>query len=135
MPEPNSGCWLWLAARDKNGYGVINISGKMRSAYRAAYEDSVGPVPVGLELDHLCRVRCCVNPAHLEAVTHQVNQLRGNSVSGVNARKTHCVHGHLYTPESTYRRRFGKGCRICHNARRRVSPPHEPLDFPGPLSL
>lgn len=95
-------CWLWQAGLDPKGYGNFWMDGTTRHAYRVAYELVVGPVPTGLELDHLCRVRACVNPSHLEAVTHQVNNNRGESPSAHHARKTHCIRGHEFTPENTY---------------------------------
>lgn len=74
------GCWIWKGPVAPNGYGQMpsraNEYGE-RLAHRASYRFHVGPIPDGLEIDHLCRVRCCVNPAHLEAVTHSVNILRG----------------------------------------------------------
>src|SRR2546428_13034443 len=85
-PEPMSGCWLWIGDRDRHGYGRLNWQGP-RAAYRLAFEHFVGDGPSGLELDHRCRVRACVNPAHLEAVTHQGNQSRGHFA---NTAKTHC---------------------------------------------
>lgn len=71
-------------------------------AHRYAYELLVGPIPEGLHIDHLCRVRLCVNPAHLEAVTCHENNRRSTSPTAVNAKKTHCPRGHEYTEENTY---------------------------------
>lgn len=76
-PEPNSGCWLWTGNLSDNGYGVVEVRDRRRRAHRVAYELVHGPIPSGLEPDHLCRVRCCINPAHLEPVTRQLNTLRG----------------------------------------------------------
>jgi len=121
------GCWPWLAARNK-GYGVIRIGGRsdghLRAAHRVVYETLIGPVPESLQLDHLCRNRGCVNPEHLEPVTQEENIRRGTGASAQNARKTHCVNGHEFTPENTYvHRRRGRPdareCRTCHNTRRR----------------
>jgi hypothetical protein len=80
-----------------------------------SYIAFVGSVGEGLELDHLCRNRSCVNPAHLEAISHKENILRGESFSSINAKRTHCKHGHEFTPENTYRWR-GKmrTCRACN---------------------
>ena len=81
-PEPNTGCWLWLGADTAEGYGKMGIGlrgdGTRRVVYahRLAYELDIGPIPEGMTIDHLCRVRCCVNPRHLEAVTIQVNTAR-----------------------------------------------------------
>src|SRR5215831_19113627 len=84
-----NGCALWPGAAAHNGYGVIRYQGKHRKVHRILYEYCVGPVPDGCELDHLCRTPLCANFAHLEAVSHQVNVLRGTSLSAENARKTH----------------------------------------------
>ena len=97
-------CWLWVAAKYPCGYGEFCM-GKERGnvgAHIVSYEWAIGPVPEGLELDHLCRVRLCVRPAHLEPVSHRVNSLRGASFSAVNAQLSHCGKGHLFSPENTY---------------------------------
>jgi hypothetical protein len=75
--ESPGDCWLWLANLDRDGYGKFSLHGVQRAAHRVAYEAVNGPVPAGLTLDHLCRVRRCVNPLHLEAVPHKVNVNRG----------------------------------------------------------
>jgi len=77
--EPNTGCWLWDANTTRGGYGHFKVSGRMVYAHRLAYEKLVGPIPDGLSLDHLCRVPGCVNPDHLEPVTHAENVRRGDS--------------------------------------------------------
>ncbi len=116
---PASGdCWRWTAAKDMFGYGRFNLDGKNRHAYRVAYEALVGPLPEGLELDHLCRIPSCVNPDHLEPVTHKENVRRGNGPAAINAKKTHCKHGHKFTAENTYRypkesRKQSRNCKIC----------------------
>lgn len=106
------GCWLWTGWLKSGGYGGWCAGGLKFSAHRVAYEWTVGPIPEGLDLDHLCRVRNCVNPAHLEPVTRQENLLRG-SRSG----KTHCPQGHPYTEDNIYRDAGGRKCRICVKAR------------------
>ena len=71
------GCWIWTTSLNPDGYGRVWFDGKTRSPHRVVYELLVGPIPAGLELDHLCRNRPCVNPAHLEPVTHGENMRRG----------------------------------------------------------
>ncbi|MDE2097003.1 MAG: HNH endonuclease [Patescibacteria group bacterium] len=116
---PESGCWLWTAALQSNGYGYTRDSSGMRLAHRAVYTALRGPIPAGLDLDHLCRVRCCVNPAHLEPVTRQVNLLRGTPgawMKRVAASRNACAAGHEYTPENTRMRGKTRLCRICERA-------------------
>jgi len=101
------GCWIWMASKNELGYGRVSFNSKSAAAYRVVYEMFRGAVPTGLELDHLCRVHSCVNPDHLEAVTHQVNMSRGSC-----ATKTHCKHGHEFTIKNTYIRP-DTGHRMC----------------------
>ena len=110
------GCWIWNGRPKDTGYGQIKIGGKVINAHRAVWEAMRGPVPRGLELDHICGVRLCVNPDHLEPVTHRENILRGNSPAAKAARATECPKGHPYDAENTYVRPDGKGrgCRTCN---------------------
>lgn len=87
-------CWLWTGNRNPNGYGMWKLEGVQRSVHLWSYEWMVGPVPEGLEIDHKCRVRHCLNPRHLEAVTHQENMLRSQSPVAENAAKRYCPRGH-----------------------------------------
>lgn len=115
-PCPITGCWLWGAATS-NGYGRYSHKRKGCWAYGVAYAELVAPVAVGLELDHLCRVRSCVNPAHLEPVTHLVNLLRG-SAPQVHISKTYCKYDHEFTPENTRMRKDGgRDCKECDRRR------------------
>lgn len=118
MPEPNSGCFLWLGTL-VNGYGRMMVGGTHYLAHRMAYELKHGPIPDDLVIDHLCRVRCCVNPDHLEPVSNFENIARGFGIGVKNAEKMSCKHGHPYTPENTYWRPNGKGrdCKQCIDAR------------------
>ena len=112
-PCPMSGCWLWVGATDK-GYGQIHWKRKTAKAYRIAYEILIGPVPDGLEIDHLCRVSACVNPAHLEPVTHQENMRRSAMASHARGAKFCRPGRHLLTPETTYTGPTGESyCREC----------------------
>lgn len=105
------GCWDWTGAKNTNGYGRIQVDGKTAYAHRASYEHYVGPIPDGLHLDHLCRNRSCVNPAHLEPVTCRENIHRGQG----NSSKTHCPQGHPY---SGWNLAIVNGRRICVTCRR-----------------
>ena len=111
--EVTSTCWLWTAHCNPDGYGRYRLNGTIRVAHRVAYEALTGPVPEGLDLDHLCRVRNCVNPEHLEPVTKRTNTLRGTGMSAERARQTHCKNGHEFTPENTYTWRAMRRCRTC----------------------
>ena len=109
-------CWEWTGARHNKGYGIFWRQGRSHYAHRIAYEILVGPIPEGLESDHLCRNHACVNLLHIEPVTRSVNTLRGDHWQ---RRKTHCPQGHPYTPENTYLKPNGwRLCRACWRCRR-----------------
>lgn len=113
-------CWVWTGAKTPHGYGTFQYGdGKRGYAHRWAYEATKGPIPSGLSIDHLCRNPSCVNPDHLEAVTHRENVLRGVAPVAVNARKTHCPAGHPYDAANTRKDRSGRVCRACHRIRER----------------
>lgn len=106
--------WLWTGAINKGGYGNFWLAGRYVSAHRVAYRHYVGEIPEGLTIDHLCRVRHCVNPEHLEAVTNRTNLLRGNGFAGRFARTTQCPKGHLYDAANTRIGACGsRYCRAC----------------------
>ena len=112
-------CWLWAASINSRGYGQFKMDGRSWQAHRIAYELQVGPIPDGLQIDHLCRVRACVNPDHLEAVSQEENIRRGEGVAVANAIKTHCPQGHPYDEANTYIYHGARQCRACSAARDR----------------
>jgi hypothetical protein len=112
--QPDEGCWLWKASRDSKGYGQFLTDQGLRRAHRVSYELFRGPIPEGKQLDHLCRVRHCVRPDHLEIVTARENVRRGESPAARQAAQTHCIHGHAFDDENTYIDGLGKRhCRAC----------------------
>lgn len=122
-----SGCWEWSGHLDKNGYAgkLWNDYGKKESPYRTLYTLFFGNIPEGLQLDHLCRNKCCINPLHLEAVSPRENVLRSDNLAARNAKKTHCIYGHPLIGGNLYLKKTKNGrkerqCRICgRNASRK----------------
>ena len=111
-----TGCWVWTAGCTPGGYSTFRgVNSECTYGHRFSYEYYIGPIPSNLEIDHLCRVRCCVNPDHLEAIPHQINCQRGE-VGIAGREKTHCPHGHEYDEENTYIRP-DNGFRICRSCR------------------
>lgn len=110
-------CWNWIGAVNDRGYAEFQLEkGKKVRAHKFIYENIVGKVEIGLQLDHLCRNPSCVNPFHLEPVTARENTLRGVGPSALNAKKTHCPKGHEYTKENIVKKTDGgRGCRKCRN--------------------
>lgn len=128
-PEPMSGCWLWTSNISKAGYARLSVNNRRQYVHRLSYEEFVGPIPDGLQIDHLCRVRCCVNPDHLEPVTHLENIRRGVWIDACRERSkriydemTHCINGHPLNEENTRyqpdKRRKGGIKRYCIACRR-----------------
>lgn len=115
--QPNDGCWLWTGATGAGGYGLLTFEQQSLRAHRHVYELLVGAIPADLELDHLCRVKPCVRPSHLEPVTHAENTRRHFHQA------THCVNGHEWTPENTRWRKnriASRECRACGRERARL---------------
>lgn len=121
IPEPNSGCWLWLGATNGVDYGRSSINGEDVYAHRLAYESLVGNIPAGLVIDHLCRNTLCCNPAHLEPVTVGENNRRGEGFAGQFSRTTHCPQGHAYQGDNIMLHGKGRDCRECDRARSKAS--------------
>lgn len=106
----DNGCFNWTGNHTTKGYGTFWLDKKRVYAHRWAYEDCIGPIPKGLQLDHLCRNRRCCNPEHLEPVTREENLARGK----VPYSRNHCSHNHIYTESNTYVRPDGtRVCRTC----------------------
>ncbi len=116
-------CLIWTGTLNPYGYGMVSWHGHYKLVHILTYEWANGPVPGGLELDHLCRRHDCAEPKHLEAVTHRVNMLRGQTIAARHAAKTHCIHGHEFTPENTRMRRGARECRTCSRERQRKTQP------------
>lgn len=130
-------CWIWTGAVLRTagdtayGRGTLRLerNGRLRVerfAHRAAYRLVVGPIPDGAELDHLCRVTLCVNPAHLDAVSHQENVRRGKNgvlrhLHAPAPRRTHCMRGHERTPDNLYPNRQCRPCALARYQRRKVA--------------
>ena len=109
-------CWVWNAAKSGSGYGSFLYQGRLRPAHRVSWEWANGKIPEGLDLDHLCRVRACVNPEHLEPVTRRENLLRGETIPARKSKQTHCESGHSL--EDAY---IWKGRRHCRECRKEIS--------------
>lgn len=117
QPEPNSGCWLWTGAAANTGYGTFSPSQKRDEkvlAHRWSYQHFIGEIADAMVIDHLCRVRCCVNPEHMEVVTRGENVRRGDAPAHIARRNRACERGHALTPENTIGRAKAR-CWTCHH--------------------
>lgn len=111
-------CFEWPYAKDRDGYAYARVGSRASvRVHRFIYESVSGPIPVGLVLDHLCRNRGCVNPHHLEPVSHAANIQRGVGLAPLNAAKTHCKRGHPFDADNTRIRKTGRACRTCERNR------------------
>ena len=121
----SGGCWLWMAYCDKDGYAQSRVGSRTDGTYRNVrtarylYQQFVRAIPDGLQVDHLCRQRACVNTNHLEPVTPRENTLRGKGVTAVNHRKQRCKRGHDFTEDNTYWWNNMRHCRRCKSERSR----------------
>lgn len=114
--DPITDCWIWIAYRNKNGYGTVYFEKHTELAHRVMFAWLCGPIRRGHDIsepDHTCRNRACVNPFHLELVPSIVNNHRGNSPAAVNKRKTHCIRGHLLPVEPNADHGRRRRCFIC----------------------
>jgi hypothetical protein len=119
--EPTGSCWFWTGPKDSHGYGCFKVAGKNLGAHRCAYRILAGVIPRGLQIDHLCRIRMCVNPDHMELVTAVENTRRGFNPAAMNARKTHCSRGHAFDEGNTRLLPQGsRACRTCKNGANRA---------------
>lgn len=120
MPSASGACWEWRGHINHQGYGTFYADGKKIRAHRWAHEHWTGEIPEGLEIDHLCRTKACVNPEHLEAVTPRENKLRSDGFGGINYRKTECPLGHAYDRDNTRLTTSGRRrCKRCEALERR----------------
>jgi hypothetical protein len=115
MPEPMSGCWLWIGNTSAQGYGTMYFHGENTPAHRAAWQLHRGPIGEGKEIDHLCKTRACVNPDHLRVITKSANLATRDLV------RTHCLNGHPLTDDNCYFERDGRRCKTCRKNYRRKS--------------
>lgn len=117
--DKTDGCWIWMAGGDRYGCFTPYRGSKQLLVHRFSYEMAYGLIPEGMQIDHLCGEPKCVRPDHLETVTPAENSRRSSNASALNARKTHCIHGHEFTPANTYLRKLpsgalGRQCRRCN---------------------
>ena len=110
---PFSGCWIWMGVTNNKGYGRVVDGGKRMVMHRYLYEFFKRPIQDGKQIDHLCRVRCCVNPEHLEQVSSKENTYRGNGPTSINRAKTHCIYGHAFDEVNTMYLSRQRRCRKC----------------------
>ena len=114
-------CWLWTGNLNDSDYGRFGSGKKSHRAHRWAWEQWVGPIPEGFDIDHICRVHRCVNPDHLEPTTQYINKMRGESPFALNKRKEFCPSNHEYTIENTYTSKSNmRHCRKCGAERARA---------------
>lgn len=111
------GCWIWIGAKDKNGYGRFLFNNSLLTAHRASYILKYEVIAEGKDVHHTCGNPSCVNPEHLKALTRKQHSLLGNGMSAINSKKTLCLRGHKLTFDQKYKRRY---CKECDNMRKRL---------------
>lgn len=119
VPEPNSGCWLWVGGPFRNGYGMLWVSGVLVTAHRYSYSLCGKEIPAGFVVHHKCENKACVNPDHLAAVTQRENILASDTLITRNMAKTHCPKGHPLSGDNLVAWVMKKGrreCRACNRA-------------------
>jgi hypothetical protein len=118
------GCWLWQGAHNSKSYAQVRLDGRAQYVHRVIYELANGPIPEDVECDHLCRQPLCVNPDHIELVSHRENVLRGVGLPAQRARQTHCVRGHLLEGDNVSKAPSaiarGRLCNECNRIRSRI---------------
>jgi len=124
-----TGCWEWTGSLNEYGYGRWYAKGTSLRAHRQAFIALRGPIEDDLVIDHLCRVRHCINPWHMEPVTRGENVLRGDGITARNTRATHCPHGHAYSESNTYMHRGFRKCRECMRIKNRESWKKDPAAY------
>lgn len=114
-------CWLWSGSLDRKGYGNFSVAkNKSNKAHIFSYVLHYGLFKKGLQVDHKCKIRNCVNPKHLQLLTPKKNNERSSSPSAINAKKIHCVHGHPFDKNNTIRYKDGyRRCKTCEMERRK----------------
>lgn len=117
--ERTDGCWEWTAAKDTNGYGVFWLDGKQQQAHRVAYEMLVGPIPDGMQIDHICANRLCVRHLRVCSPWENTHAEHTSTTAKINAAKTHCPHGHPYSGDNLYVYNGRRECRECRRNRNR----------------
>ena len=119
--DKTTGCWNWNGCKSAKGYGRFQLLGKTYNAHRISYVIHGGTLLTGKEIDHKCRNRSCVNPFHLQQISHKENVLIGESLQAKNKRKTHCIRGHEFTDSNTYfRKDGGRTCNTCRNIKHKL---------------
>lgn len=119
IPVTESGCWIWTDHLCRGDYAQFYINGALQMSHRVSYEIHIGPIPRNMEIDHICRVRCCVNPEHLRPLPHKDNVLCGSGLTAKHALKTHCINGHPFSGDNLQFKpnRNERVCRQCNKDR------------------